>query len=143
MQNTKLTDIKHDKHTIDAEGKVLGRLATQIAELLMGKSKTYFVRHLDCGDFVTVTNAKNVKITGNKLTKKTYTTFSGYPGGLKRTVLKDMLAKNPQQVVYNAVAGMLPDNKLKKFWVKKTPNFLRFWNKTEQLLKLARQKSNP
>lgn len=116
---TKLTDIKHDKHTIDATGQALGRLATQVATLLVGKSKPYFVRYLDCGDFVTVTGAKNVKITGNKLNKKTYTTFSGYPGGLKRTALRDMISKSPEKVVYNAVVGMLPDNKLKKFWIKR------------------------
>lgn len=114
---TKLSDIKHDKHTIDADGKVLGRLATEVAVLLMGKKKPYFVRHLDCGDFVTVSNAKGIKVTGNKLQKKVYTSYSGYPAGLKRTVLKDMLSKNPEKVVYNAVVGMLPDNKLKKFWV--------------------------
>lgn len=114
---TKLSDIKHGKHTVDAQGKVLGRLATEVAQLLMGKSKTYFVRHLDCGDYVTVTNAKDIKITGNKLQNKTYTSYSGYPAGLKRVAMKDLMKKNPNKVVYNAVVGMLPDNKLKKFWV--------------------------
>lgn len=116
---TKLTDITHNKHTLDATDKVLGRLATQVAALLMGKSKPYFVRHLDCGDFVTVTGAKGVRVTGNKLKQKNYTTFSGYPGGLKRIALKDMINKNPEKVIFNAVVGMLPDNKLKKFWVKR------------------------
>ena len=117
MIPTKLSDIKHNKHTIDADDKVLGRLATEVAQLLMGKSKTYFVRHLDCGDFVTVTNAKGIKITGNKLQTKSYTTYSGYPAGLKRIAMKDLVKKNPNKVVYNAVVGMLPDNKLKKFWI--------------------------
>lgn len=116
---TKLTDITHNKHTLDATDKVLGRLATQVAALLMGKSKPYFVRHLDCGDFVTITGAKGVRVTGNKLKQKNYTTFSGYPGGLKRIALKDMINKNPEKVIFNAVVGMLPDNKLKKFWVKR------------------------
>lgn len=114
---TKLSDIKHEKHTIDAQDQVLGRLATQIATLLMGKSKTYFVRHLDCGDFVTVTNAGKIKVTGNKSQNKTYTRYSGYPAGLKKIAMKDLLVKNPAQVIKHAVEGMLPDNKLKKFWV--------------------------
>lgn len=114
---TKLSDIRHGRHTIDATDKPLGRLATEVAQLLMGKSKPYFTRHLDCGDYVNLTSAKLIKITGNKLQKKSYTTYSGYPAGLKRTAMKDMMKKNPKKIVYNAVVGMLPDNKLKKFWV--------------------------
>lgn len=113
---TKLSDIKHEKHSLDAKNQVLGRFATKVAGLLVGKSKPYFVRHLDCGDFVSVTNTKDIKITGSKLQNKSYTTFSGYPGGLKRIAMKDMLKKNPEKVLYNAIVGMLPDNKLKKFW---------------------------
>ncbi|KKU90677.1 MAG: 50S ribosomal protein L13 [Microgenomates group bacterium GW2011_GWA1_48_10] len=114
---TKLSDIKHDKHTLDAKDVVLGRLATRAATLLVGKSKPYFTRHLDCGDFVTVSSAAGVKITGNKEAKKTYTRYSGYPGGLKKTTLKTLKASNPTKVIYNAISGMLPDNKLKKFWL--------------------------
>ncbi len=114
---TKLSDIKHEKHEIDAKGKILGRLATQVALLLVGKGKPYFVRRLDCGDFVTVTNASKVKTTGKKDTTKTYTRFSGYPGGLKTKTLKTVREQNPAEVIYHAVEGMLPKNKLQRIWI--------------------------
>ena len=114
---TKLADIKHEKHEIDAGGQILGRLATQVATLLMGKKKPYFVRHLDCGDFVTVTNAAKVKTTGNKEITKVYTRFSGYPGGLKSKTLKAVREENPGRIVHHAVLGMLPKNKLQRIWI--------------------------
>lgn len=114
---TKLSDIKHEKHTIDAKDQVLGRLSTQVATLLVGKTKPYFTRHLDCGDFVTVVNAKQIVATGKKMQTKSYTSYSGYPGGLKRTSLKNLQEKHPERVLYHAISGMLPDNKLKKFWL--------------------------
>ncbi|MCL4397796.1 50S ribosomal protein L13 [Patescibacteria group bacterium] len=112
--NTKLSDIKHDKHEVDASGQVLGRLATRISNLLVGKSKPYFVRHLDCGDFVTVKNAKAIKVTGRKQEKKVYTRFSGYPAGLKKVPMKNTA---PEQVIRKAVLGMLPNNKLRDVWI--------------------------
>lgn len=119
MNNTKISEVKHDKHELDAKGQVLGRLATQIATLLTGKSKPYFVRHLDCGDFVTVKNAKAIVMTGKKWDTKTYTRYSGFPGGLKTTTAKSLRKTNPSEIIRHAVVGMLPDNKLKKFWVKR------------------------
>lgn len=116
MKTTKLADIKHEAQEIDAKGEVLGRLATKIANLLTGKNKTYFTRHLDCGDFVTVKNAKEIKVTGKKFTNKVYTRFSGYPNGLKKTVLKNM---DPEKVIHHAVWGMLPNNKLRDVWIKR------------------------
>lgn len=114
MKTTKLADIKHDSHEIDAKGVVLGQLATQVATLLVGKAKTYFTRHLDCGDFVTIKNAKLVKVTGKKTEKKIYTRYSGYSGGIRRTALKNMV---PDEVVRHAVSGMLPNNKLRSIWI--------------------------
>lgn len=114
---TKLADIKHEKHNIDAKGKVLGKLATEVATLLVGKRKPYFVRHLDCGDFVTVVNAKDIVLTGKKWTEKKYTRYSGYPGGLRTTTPKEMAKVKPEEIVRHAILGMLPKNKLSKFWV--------------------------
>ncbi len=115
MKVTKLADIKHDSHEVDAKGVVLGQLATKVANLLIGKRKNYFVRNLDCGDFVTVKNYKDVKITGKKLDKKIYTRYSGYPGGIRKTAMKDL--KNPTEIVHHAVLGMLPNNKLRDIWI--------------------------
>ncbi len=117
--NTKLSDIKHLHHELDAKEQVLGRFATQAATMLVGKNKPYFTRHLDCGDFVTIINAQQIKITGKKAEQKTYTRYSGYPGGLKTTKYKQLKSDKPQEIVHHAIAGMLPDNKLKKFWLKR------------------------
>lgn len=114
---TKQSDIKHENVQIDATGIVLGRLATRIANLLVGKQKPYFTRHLDCGDSVVVTNASKVKITGKKELTKNYTSYSGYPGGLKTKSLKTLRQEKPEKVVHNAVLGMLPKNKLQKIWI--------------------------
>jgi large subunit ribosomal protein L13 len=119
MEDTKISNIKHDSHTLSANGQILGRLATKAANLLMGKSKPYFVRHLDCGDFVTINDAAKVKVTGKKETKKLYTRFSGYPGGLKTKTLKAIRQEKPTEIIHHAVLGMLPDNKLKKFWMER------------------------
>lgn len=99
---------------IDVSGKVLGRVATQIANLLTGKSKPRFARHLDCGDFVTVKNADQIKVTGKKRGNKIYTRFSGYPGGIKKTTMKD---RSPREIIHHAVWGMLPNNKLRDIWI--------------------------
>ncbi len=112
-------DIKREIHTIDASGKILGRLATEVATILMGKKKPMFVPYLDTGDFVVVTNASKIKLTGKKMQNKTYTRHSGYPGGLKVETFDKMIVRKPGFVIENAVKGMLPGNKLGKAMIKK------------------------
>ncbi len=112
-KSTKADDIKRSWHMIDAKGQTLGRIGTQIATLLMGKAKPYFVRNLDCGDYVVVVNAKDVKVTGKKELQKTYYRHSGYPGGFKSETLKELRARKPEEIITHAVKGMLPDNRLK------------------------------
>lgn len=113
IKPTKASEIKRDWHLIDAKGQVLGRLVTGIAELLMGKNKPYFVRHLDCGDFVVVVNVKDIKVTGKKEKRKQYYRYSGYPGGLKAESLTHLRDRFPEKIIVEAVSGMLPQNKLK------------------------------
>lgn len=113
IKPTKASEIERDWHLIDAKGQVLGRLVTGIAELLMGKNKPYFVRHLDCGDFVVVVNAKDIKVTGKKEKQKQYYRYSGYPGGLKAESLAHLRDRFPEKIIVEAVSGMLPQNKLK------------------------------
>lgn len=98
---------------IDAKGKVLGRVATDIAILLQGKHKATYVSHLETGDHVIVINASAVSVTGRKSTKKVYSNYSGYPGGLRKEVFEDLLKRNPTEVIRHAVSGMLPKNKLR------------------------------
>lgn len=100
-------------HLFDAEGKVLGRLATEIARTLSGKNKVDYVPHIDAGDHVVVINAEKIRVTGNKLDDKIYHRFSGYPGGITSIALKDLLKKDATKVIKNAVYGMLPKNKLR------------------------------
>ena len=109
---TKAGDIERKWHSVDADGQILGRMATQIAGLLMGKHKPLFCRNLDVGDFVVVVNAAKVKVTGRKMQQKMYYRHSGYPGGLKETSLEKMMEKHPTRVIEYAVKGMLPRNKL-------------------------------
>lgn len=116
-------DIKREIHTIDASGKVLGRLATEVATILMGKKKPMFVPYLDTGDFVVVTNASKIKLTGKKMQNKTYTRHSGYPGGLRVETFDKMIVRKPAFVIEHAVAGMLPGNKLGKAMIKKLTVF--------------------
>ncbi|MBN1262944.1 MAG: 50S ribosomal protein L13 [Candidatus Pacebacteria bacterium] len=110
----RLTDIKRNWHLIDLKDKVLGRVATQIAQLLMGKNKPYFASHLDCGDWVVAANAGQIKVTGGKKAKKMYYRHSGFPGGFKEISLARQLQKDSRQVIRKAVAGMLPKNKLRQ-----------------------------
>ncbi len=117
--STKASDIKREWHVLDASGEVLGRLATQVASLLMGKHKPIFTRNLDTGDFVIVINADKVYVTGNKAKQKFYYRHSGYPGGLKSISLERMMETNPTQVVMHAVKGMLPHNRLGAKMLKK------------------------
>ncbi len=115
----KNTDIEKKWHLIDANGMVLGRLAARLATTLRGKNKPIFTPHLDTGDFVVVVNAEKVRLTGNKIEKKTYFHHSGYPGGLKKETAKDLLKDKPERVITMAVRGMLPKNKLGKLQLKK------------------------
>lgn len=100
-------------HLFDAQGKVLGRLATEIAKVLSGRNKVDYVPHVDGGDFVVVINMEKIKVTGQKMDDKIYHKFSGYPGGISSIALKDLLKKDAQKVMQNAVYGMLPKNKLR------------------------------
>ncbi len=104
---------------IDAEGKILGRLATEVAVLLRGKRNPKFAHFIDCGDFVVVINAEKVNVTGKKLEQKKYYSHSGYPGGLKVKTLKELLEKKPEEVIRKAVWGMIPKNKLGRAVYKK------------------------
>lgn len=97
---------------IDADGMVLGRLASEVAMLLRGKHKPEFTPHVDCGDNVVIVNAEKVKLTGNKWDDKEYIRHSGYPGGQRSRTAKEVLAKYPERLVENAVKGMLPKNRL-------------------------------
>jgi large subunit ribosomal protein L13 len=108
----KARDIEPRWHVLDAEGRPLGRLASQVAALLRGKHRPTYTPHMDNGDFVVVVNASKVKVTGRKLQQKTYYHHSGYPGGLKETGLERVLERHPARVIEHAVKGMLPHNRL-------------------------------
>lgn len=111
--------VKREKHTIDAEGKVLGRLAVDIADLLRGKNKPDFVRNKEMGDFVIVQNVDKMKITGKKIEQKKYYHHTGYLGGLKETPLKKLFPEKADEVLKRAVSGMLPKNKLRARQIKR------------------------
>jgi large subunit ribosomal protein L13 len=104
---------------IDATGKTLGRLATQIADALRGKRKPEYTPHVDVGDFVIVVNAEKISVTGKKLEDKRYYRHSGYPGGLRSRTLEEMLARRPEEVIRRAVKGMLPRNRLGRAQLRK------------------------
>ena len=112
-------DIKKVWHIIDASDKVLGRLATRIATILMGKDKVIYSPHQDVGDEVIVLNASKVKITGKKRSEKVYKRYSAYPGGLNLETLEKMMVKKPDYVIRHAVKGMLPKNRLAAKLLKK------------------------
>lgn len=99
-------------YVVDAEGKTLGRLASEVAKVLRGKNKPIFTPHIDTGDYVIVVNAEKIKVTGKKLDQKVYYRHSGYVGGIKETTLKEMLNKHPERVIEFAVKGMLPKGPL-------------------------------
>ncbi|KKU12326.1 MAG: 50S ribosomal protein L13 [Candidatus Woesebacteria bacterium GW2011_GWA1_45_8] len=110
----KVKEIKRAWHLIDAKGEVLGRLATRVATLLIGKHKADYSAHLDSGDFVVIINAGNIVLTGKKASQKKYFSHSGYPGGFKEVSFEKLFSQNPSRVIELAVWGMLPDNRLKK-----------------------------
>lgn len=111
--------IERKWYVVDAEGKTLGRLATEVAKILTGKNKPTYTPYLDTGDYVIVVNADKVKVTGSKYTDKIYRHHSGYPGGLKETPFKDMIKKHPTFPVEAAIKGMLPKNSLGRAMFKK------------------------
>jgi large subunit ribosomal protein L13 len=112
--SAKEADIKRKWYVVDAEGKTLGRLATQVAIVLRGKHKPTFTPHVDTGDHVIVVNAEKIHLTGDKVRQKTYYRHSGYPGGLKSETVKDLLERKPYVIVERAIKGMLPKTKLGK-----------------------------
>ncbi len=108
----KNTDVVRKWHVIDAEGMVVGRLASRVASILRGKNKPIYTPHVDTGDFVIIVNAEKVRFTGNKLQQKAYYHHSGYPGGIKKRVAKDVMKDFPERIITSAVRGMLPKNRL-------------------------------
>jgi large subunit ribosomal protein L13 len=121
---------------VDADGQVLGRLATRVARILIGKDKPTFTPHLDCGDHVVVINAEKIRLTGNKMDQKVYRHHSGYPGGLKEVPVRRLMQQRPERVVREAILGMLPKNKLRAHRARK----LRVYAGTEGLQRHAGQK---
>lgn len=107
-------DVKRVWHLIDAKDQILGRLSTKIAELLTGKGKTDFSRHMDNGDYVVVINAEKVMVTGKKVSQKLYRTHSGYPSGFKEKTYDMVMESHPDRIIEHSVKGMIPDNRLKK-----------------------------
>lgn len=105
-------EVEREWLLIDATDKTLGRLASEVAQILKGKRKPQYTPHVDTGDFVVVINASKIRITGDKLAKEKYVSHSGYPGGLKEVPMATMLAKHPERVIEKAVKGMLPKNTL-------------------------------
>jgi ribosomal protein L13, bacterial type len=116
---TKPSQVKHDWFIVDATNHNLGRLSSEIAKLLRGKHKAIFMPHVDTGDNVIVINAEKIKVTGKKLNQKFYRHHSGYPGGVRDILLKDMLKRKPEFVLFHAVKGMLPKNNLGRAMLKK------------------------
>ena len=106
------TEVERKWHLIDADGLVVGRLATKVADILRGKNKAIYTPHTDTGDFVVIINAKKVRFTGNKLEQKKYYHHTGYPGGIKMATAKDLMNETPEKIIISAVRGMLPKNRL-------------------------------
>lgn len=117
--NAKPGEVERRWYLVDAEGKILGRLATQIADTLRGKGKPQYTPHVDTGDFVVVVNAEKVALTGNKLDDKIYYRHSGYPGGLRQRTAREQLERRPTEVLRKAVKGMLPKNRLARQQINK------------------------
>jgi large subunit ribosomal protein L13 len=111
--------VQRNWYVVDGTNQTVGRMCSRIAAVLRGKNKAYYTPHVDCGDFVIVTNADKVKFTGNKPEQKLYQNFSGYPGGLKEEAAKDLLRRRPEAIVERAIKGMLPKNRLGRKMFKK------------------------
>jgi large subunit ribosomal protein L13 len=116
---TRPEDVQRQWHVVDATGKRLGRLATEVAVVLMGKHRPEYTAHVDTGDFVIILNASKIELTGKKAEQKIKTTFSGYPGGLRAYTYADLLERKPEQVVQDAIRRMLPKNRLGKTMLSK------------------------
>lgn len=112
-------DAQHDWYVVDAEGKTLGRLASEIARRLRGKHKAEYTPHVDTGDYIVVVNAERVRVSGQKETGKIYYRHSGYPGGIKATSLGEMRTQHPERILANAVKGMMPRNPLGRAMLRK------------------------
>ena len=119
MKNVKTTDIERSWYLIDAEKKILGRLSVNVAQILMGKNKSYYTPYLDTGDFVVVTNAQKVALSGKKEKQKKYYHHSQFPGGLKVKTAQQVREQKPEEVIRHSVRGMLPKTKLGKLMLKK------------------------
>jgi large subunit ribosomal protein L13 len=117
--SAKPTEVRHEWFVVDADGKTLGRLASEIARRLKGKHKPIFTPHVDTGDYIVVVNAEKVRVTGNKLKDKMYHRYTGYVGNLKAISLEKQLQKAPERVIQSAVRGMLPRNPLGRAMMKK------------------------
>ena len=115
----KIENVKRDWYLVDAQDAVLGRLASQIANVLRGKNKAIFTPSVDTGDFVIVVNAEKIALTGRKLADKVYYSHSGFPGGLKEITAGKLMEKKPEDIIKKAVKGMLPKNKLARHMLKK------------------------
>lgn len=122
-ESAKLSQLEKKWVLIDAQDKVLGRMASRIAMVLRGKHTAKFTPHVDTGDFVVVVNARKVRLTGNKLTQKNYYHHTGYPGGIRSVTAEKLLATYPERVIMNAVRGMLPKNRLGRAMLKKLKVF--------------------
>jgi large subunit ribosomal protein L13 len=118
-QVAKEGEFTRDWYLVDVENKVLGRVATEIAQVLRGKKKPIYTPSVDTGDFVIVVNADKISLTGNKLSDKTYYSHSGFPGGIKSISAEDLVKKNPEELIKKAVKGMLPKNKLARHMISK------------------------
>lgn len=134
-------DIKRDWHFYDMSGKILGRSATEIAKILMGKHKVSFVPYLDQGDYVVVTNAAKVEVTGKKSKQKEYIRHSGFPGGLKKEGYSKLIVRRPEEIIKHAVWGMLPHTKLGKLMIKKLKIFAGSKHPFEKIEGEVRQKA--
>ncbi|MEO6456535.1 MAG: 50S ribosomal protein L13 [Ginsengibacter sp.] len=111
--------VQRNWYVVDATNQTVGRMCAKIASVLRGKNKAYYTPHVDCGDFVIVTNCEKIKFTGNKLDDKLYITYSGYPGGQKEETAKELLRRRPEAIIERAVKGMLPKNRLGRKLYKK------------------------
>jgi large subunit ribosomal protein L13 len=115
----KKSDVEKKWYIVDADGMVVGRLASRVAMILRGKNKPIYTPHVDTGDFVVIVNADKVRLTGNKLNQKVYYHHSGYPGGLKKETAKDLMKNSPEKIIFTAIRGMLPKNRLGRQQLKK------------------------
>lgn len=120
----KPAEVERKWYVVDAEGKTLGRMASEIATVLRGKHKPTFTPHVDCGDYVIVINAEKVAVTGKKRKEKIYKRHTGYPGGLRELTFEKLQAKKPEEIIKHAVKGMLPDGKLGRQMFKKLKVFV-------------------